>query len=398
MNSMEFAASKETAAPEKAPSLPSGFAELREKINALVKKPLGERFSNEPQELARLTTTTKEELESFIKNFSAENDGRESNDADIEKYKRGVIERRSQTLFESELMKLLLESSLLAPNESSSPENEVFDKPFKCANKKCLEQTNLVSGVYRGHDPENLSGDQFRITRRKTGESMRTDMLLIDAEGHGGGAAPLALLAALFLEAAEKEDVEHPLVALDTFIASLPLARSEISLQRAVIESRDNDKENIKTLSLTQAGEMYAFWLEGDKDTGWKMKIIMPESNEKQETVDMLELEEGSQMGNVGYGTFERTAKKWGIVPHAQTFSLPKDAGVFFSSDGIFDAENPKDGKRLVEELPKIVSRVFKENTGKDRRELEENIFKEIQETTKTHKQTDDETFLKIAA
>lgn len=371
---------------EQAPALPAGFAELREKILTLTQKPLEERFTNEPKELARLTSLSEKDLETFVKN------GESPNDADVEKYKEDVINRRAKTCFESELMDVLLSSSLLSKNRGDSLENNVVEKPFSCTNENCLTETNLVKGVYRGYGDENLSGDVFRVIQQKTKEGIQTDMLLLDAQGHGGGAAPLALLASSFLEAAEKEGVNNPLLALDEFISSLPLNRSEVSLQKIRIENRDEGAE--KTLSIIQAGEVYAFWVEGGKNSGWKLKIIAPEKMEGSDSLQPIVLGEGSQLGVIGYGVAEMVSG----TPTAQTFSLPKDAGVFFSSDGIFDSINSENGKRLVEELPQIATRVFTESAGIDRQQAEERLFGEIKALSEKYTQTDDETFFKITA
>lgn len=382
MNSLEY-----TPPPlEKSPALPTGFAELREKILALTQKPLEERFANEPEELARLTSLSEKDLGNFIKN------GEKPGDADIEKYKQEVIARRTKTCFESELMDILMNSSLDAKDGDNSPEN-LIEKPFDCMNEKCLGATNLVKGVYRGYDDgENLSGDIFRVTQNKIKGGTQTDMLLIDAQGHGGGAAPLALLTASFLEAAEKEGVKNPLLALDDFISSLPLNRSEVSLQKIQIENRDEDAA--KTLSITQAGEVYVFWVEGGKNTGWKLKIVAPEKFKSNDGLEPVTLGEGSQLGAIGYGIA-------GLVsgtPTAHKISVPKDADIFLSSDGIFDSVNPKNEKRLIEELPEIIARVFTENTGAERQQMEENLAREIKELSEKYRQTDDETFFKIAA
>jgi hypothetical protein len=382
MNALEF-----TPSPlEKAPALPAGFEELREKIKALTERPLEERFANEPEELARLTSFSDGDLETI------KNDGEKPNETDIGNYKRDIIESRRKILFESELMKLLMDSSIFPQENKDALENGVLDKPFVCANEACLAETNLVRGVYRGYGAENLSGDAFRVLQQKTEKGTETDVLLVDAQGHGGGATPLALLTVSFLEAAEKEGVKNPLLALDEFISSLPLNRSEVSLQKIRIENHGEDAS--KALSITQAGEVYAFWVEGDKEAGWRLKIIAPEKMERNEATEPVSLGNESQLGAIGYGV----AGMISGIPSAQTFFLPKDAGIFLSSDGIFDSINPENGKRLVEELPNIIARIFKENTGVERQRVEESLSREIQALSEKYTQTDDETFFKIAA
>lgn len=309
--------------------------------------------------------------------------------------------KRQRAVDEGELMEILQENSLFQANENL-PETDAVLHRMECDNENCAEASNAVESlIYAGHgnrqNNENLSGDFFTIRQEKDGNGNHTEKIsLIDAEGHGAGATPSAILSSSFLKAAEKEGIEDPLVALDIFLSSLNTKRREVSLLRAKIETRADAPA--KTLSLERAGNGYAFWVDGNETSGFKLKMVSETQIVKtnNDFFEPIDLDKGATTV-IGWNLLARYAQKNGALA-PDTFSLPKDAGVFFSTDGVFDMKNAQTDETFIEELPAITQKFFQENRGRDRQYIERALFELIKQCSQEYIQTDDETLFKIAA
>lgn len=376
--------------------IPKEFTVFRKEINTLAALPLEERFSE--SEVLKMLRATEEQEETFKKEFPANNHGKPFTEEDIANFREKEYPESVRRIFkrisETELMRLIQESGILFEQETEEAgEAEAFSWPFICKNEECLKTTEGIESIYKGHDEQNLSGDYFQVKRQNSGKKTLTNIFLIDAQGHGGGATPLALLAASFLESAEKAGIKDTPSALDEYLDSLKINRKEVSLQKISIE--ETEGENTKKISFLQAGEGYVFWIDGSKEEGYRVKIISPEEIRKNEAVDWLPFEEGSITGNIGFGTLPLIAEKEGPL-HSQIINIRNDASIFFSTDGIFDSLDHRTGNRFKEEFSDMCLRVLKETHGKERKNVENRLSEEIRKISKEYEQTDDMTMVRI--
>lgn len=298
-----------------------------------------------------------------------------------------------------ELLDQMEESGVKPERNQSIPEAEVFDVTLPCEGEKCLKLSEQIERYYKGYgdnEPINASGDYFRIKRQKTDTgAIRTDLLLSDAQGHGAEAKPLSLLVASFLRNIENEESREMIVALDAYLASLRVQKKEVSLVRATLEEEENAPN--KKLSFMRAGEAFAFWVEGDKDSGYAVRIISDKSIKGGESVHIVFPTENSATGPLGDGTTEGVEIINGPL-EPQTFDLPRDVAVFLASDGIFDMRNRQTGEDVKHGFSEICRQIMKDTKGMERAEIEHRLFEELRRIANEYEQTDDITLIKLAA
>lgn len=415
-------------APENPLEIPEKFLNLREKINALAYKTLEERFSEE--KISTLRRFTEDDEKAFREHVQKSRK-REPTEEEIENERKGHVHTINTTIggqirtlephqtpepgdivlepgkvlvpgvvLGEELIQQMQESGVKFERNQSIPSAEVFDLAFSCEREECLGLSEQIQAIYRGYGDGgsvNVSGDHFRIRRQKTGKegTIRTDLLLLDAQEHGAKAMPLALLAASFLRAIEDRESREIIVALDAYLAPIRLQKKEVSLVRATLDEDENAPT--KKLSFMRAGEAFAFWIEGDKETGFVVKIISDRSITSGESLEIVQPTENSGTGPVGDGvTAEIETINSFMEP--QVFDLPRDAAVFLASDGIFDMINRRTGRPLKEHFFEICRNIMKEMKGKERGEVESRLFEELQRVVEDYEQTDDITVIKLAA
>jgi len=402
-NSMPFYTREETTPPEGKFELPKEFEVLRDKISEQVKLPLEKRFGEE--ELSTLITWSEEKREQFIRGFT-DTHGEKPTKEDVEKereaYTLGRRKSFERGLTQAELREVLRSIGMFDENKfSSEAEKERTD----CSNGICLLWPEVQGEMhsYGETDQEKLGGDYFFIHKEDREGVNVLDATLMDAEGHGTKCAPLAGLSARFIREAQKAGVpyEKIMTELDNFIDSLPIHRKTISFIHATIET--NREKNTKELSVLEAGVGgYVFWIDGNKEEGYKLRIIVSEAKiPENNSIESIALAEESATVQAGEGLIG-IANQGKLVP--EKFNIPGDASVFLSTDGLFDSgdpessSDPKKQKHFMEELSEFAEKFFEMHGGESREEIENSLFSELHRKTEEYTQTDDITWFKLAA
>lgn len=411
---------------EKSPGIPEEFLMLRKNINAQALKPLEERFPK--AELERLRAFTEDDEKAFREHYRLswkreptveEIEDEKKNHAHkveselgrwVRTLKPNQAPRPEDVVLEpgkvlepglvtyKELLDQMEKSGVKPERNRSIPQAEVFDVALPCEGEGCLRLSQQIERYYKGygdHEPITASGDYFRIKRQTEANATRTDLLLLDAQGHGAEAMPLAMLAASFLRKIEDEESREMIVSLDAYIASLCLQKPEVSLVRATLEEEENAPT--KKLSFMRAGEAFAFWIEGDKESGYTVKIISDKSITGGESVEIVPPTENSATGPIGDGAVVELRKVIGPM-EPQTFDLPRDVAMFLASDGIFDMLNRQTGEDVKHGFSEICQQILKDSKGVDRTEVEHRLFEELRRIAKEYKQTDDITLIMYLA
>lgn len=396
---------------------------LREKIDAIALRSLEERFS--PADLERILSPSDTDVQTWRTRF-AQDENHEADETDLEVYRKEFAERKRRLLerrfvegrdpfpgeivtetgqviapgavSDFELIDLLKDMPIFPVEQvETALSSETFEQPFICGNAECEMFSERVEAIYAGYDGKHLSGDYYRVWRCEDGNGQNVvDIALIDAEGHGGRALPLAMLTASLLQSVDGRDEREAIESLDAQLASMRIERKEVSLQKATLKYGPNASS--KELSLVRAGQCYAFWVDGDREAGYVVKIITPEKLGKSVGLEPLMLETESETVNIGFGMVADVEKKDGLI-HPQIFQLPKDAAVFFASDGIFDMFNPKKENTLKEHFSLLCDTVVGDakSFALDREMVEKRLFDELRRVVGEYEQTDDITVVKVA-
>ena len=371
--------------------IPPKFVELREKIKEQATKPLEERFSILSEKEIRALIQPNEEQEAAAIETFRTTQQKEPTEDDIldvrQQYTEGRRKEFERGLAQIELRKLLSDEGIF--NEDDWV-------------KESEEQKFYIKGIVKpfNEQKENKLGGDFFFIRAGISEGKTKNFLdatLMDAEGHGTKCAPLAALCSRFIQASQKAGVPYAKIIpeLDTYLDSLPIHHKRVSFIHTTIEK--NEAEKTKKLGVLESGVGgYVFWIDGDNENGYQLKIILSAQNiRKSKKVSPVLLGDDSATPQAGFGEISRIIKRYGPI-FEEKFDIPDHASVFLATDGLGDLTNPKNGAKLVDEISEFAEQFFDKHKHAGRGEIDALFYRELLKKIDEYTQDDDIMLYKI--
>ena len=140
----------------------------------------------------------------------------------------------------------------------------------------------------------------------------------------------------------------------------------------------------------------YVFWIDGDKENGFQLKIILSaQSIRESKKVSPVLLGDDSATPQAGFGEISRIIKRYGPI-FEEKFDIPEQASIFLATDGLGDLTNPKNGVKLVDEISDFAEQFFDKHKHAGRGEIDALFYRELLKKIAEYTQDDDIMLYKI--